>query len=313
MSTSPSLLAAAVRAGVVSAEDAGRGAVLVAPMARSNPVHRIDRSGAPVAFVKQQGAAARLDGDDTAAVEGALLDLLAPWGFTPTVVREGGPRSVWMAPVAGIELGLLAGSTGLHVVAAELGRVLAMLHRVPPGQGTPVAPVPWPLRDVWPASMSGSVPPVAERVREVCGRASVRAALDHARGQWSTTHVIHGDIAPANVLVEMGPAGTATLNLIDLELGGLGQPAVDVVSARAALGALGSDPGALVAAFEASYAAHGGPGRIGPEWLVVRSLMTAWQLAAASETMAEGLVEPRLDQLLRTALECADRVPVGVS
>ena len=65
----PACIGAAVRHGLVPARDVRAGLVRVRAVSRSNAVHVIEHAGAPVGYVKQAGAAARLDGDDTVAVE----------------------------------------------------------------------------------------------------------------------------------------------------------------------------------------------------------------------------------------------------
>ncbi|MEO7269329.1 MAG: hypothetical protein ABIW49_09015, partial [Knoellia sp.] len=62
MASSPSLLGAAVRHGLVPAAAVRDGLVRVRAVSRSNAVHVVEREGAPVGYVKQAGAAARLDG-----------------------------------------------------------------------------------------------------------------------------------------------------------------------------------------------------------------------------------------------------------
>ena len=57
--SSPSLLGAAVRHGLVPVADVRAGRVHVRPVSRSNPVHVIEQAGVAVGYVKQSGTAAR--------------------------------------------------------------------------------------------------------------------------------------------------------------------------------------------------------------------------------------------------------------
>ncbi|KGN31722.1 hypothetical protein N802_02840 [Knoellia sinensis KCTC 19936] len=281
MASSPSLLGAAVRHGLVPVADVRAGLVRVRPVSRSNPVHVVERDGVAVAYVKQVGAAARLDGDDIVDTETRILGAIAPLGLTPTLIRQGGSGSVWLAALPGTELGHVSGDAILRPAAVDLGRALSRLHRHPvAGADLPVAPTPWPLLDGLPPSMEGGHGRVdTKAILDRLEDADVRRALDVARAQWRPTHLVHGDIAAGNVLVSTTPAGDVKVGLIDFELGGLGGPAHDLASAAAMLTDL-SRPGLDLAALclDAYWTACG-PASFTAEWRCVRALLTAWQVA----------------------------------
>ncbi|MFC7490254.1 MULTISPECIES: phosphotransferase family protein [unclassified Knoellia] len=281
MTSTPSLLGAAVRHGLVPAADVHTGLVRVRAVSRSNPVHVIERAGVAVGYVKQAGAAARLDGDDTVGVEAAILGAIAPLRLAPAPVLQGGSGSVWMTALPGSELGVLRGDAVLRPVAIDLGRSLARLHRFPvTGTDLPEAPRPWPLRDGLPPSMQGGreradTRPILDRLTDPV----IRHALDVARAQWHPTHLVHGDVSAGNVIVQTSPSGEVRIGLIDFELGGKGCPEHDLASAAAMLADL-SHPGLDLATLclEAYWAACG-PASLTAPWRCVRALLTAWQVA----------------------------------
>ncbi|GAA4118006.1 hypothetical protein GCM10022415_16450 [Knoellia locipacati] len=279
MVSSPGLLGSAVRHGLVPVADVRAGRVHVRPVSRSNPVHVIERAGVAVGYVKQPGTAASLDGDDTVGVEASILRAIAPLRLAPTPILQGGPGSVWMTALPGVELGGVGGDAVLRPVATDLGRALARLHRHPVvGSGLPRASTPWPLLDDLPPSMAGGR--LRDDTRAVLARlddAAVRRAIDTAGAQWRPTHLVHGDIAAGNVIVETTASGGVRVGLIDFELGGVGAPEHDLASAAAMLTDL-SRPGLDLAALclDAYWAACGPATLTGP-WRCVRALMTAWQ------------------------------------
>jgi aminoglycoside phosphotransferase len=279
--SSPSLLGSAVRHGLVPVADVRAGRVHVRPVSRSNPVHVVERAGVAVGYVKQPGTAATLDGDDTVAVEASILRAIAPLRLAPTPILQGGSGSVWMTALPGVELGGVGGDAVMRPVATDLGRALARLHRHPVvGSGLPRACTPWPLLDELPPSMAGGT--LRDDTRVVLARLehpAIRRALDTARAQWRPTHLVHGDVAAGNVIIETTPAGGVHVGLVDFELGGLGAPEHDLASAAAMFTDL-SRPGVDLAALclDAYWTACG-PATLTPAWRCVRALMTAWQVA----------------------------------
>lgn len=281
MASSPSLLGAAVRHGIVPVQDVRAGRVRVRAMSRSNSVHVIERDGVAVGFVKQAGAAARLDGDDTVGVESALLGAIAPLELAPIPVLQGGPGSVWMSAMPGVELASIHDPALLRPAAVDLGRALARLHRHPVADiGTPEAPRPWPLLDRLPPSMEGgSDRAEAAPILAAMTDPGVSRALRAARAQWRPSHLVHGDIAPGNVLVRTTPSGDVRVGLVDFELGGKGCPEHDLASAAAMLTDLSPAGVDLAGLCLDAYWAACGPGGLTPAWRCVRALLTAWQIA----------------------------------
>lgn len=307
MASSPSLLGAAVRHGLVPVADVHAGLVRVRPMSRSNSVHAVERAGVAVGYVKQPGAAARLDGDDTVAVETRILGAIAPLRLAPAPIQQGGSGSVWMTALPGEELGRVGGDAVLRPAAVDLGRALARLHRFQAARADlPLAPRPWPLLDGLPPSMEGGreradTRPILDRLADP----QVRRALDAARAQWRPTHLVHGDVSAGNVIVQTSPSGDVHVGLIDFELGGLGCPDSDLASAAAMLTDL-SRPGTDLAALclEAYWAACG-PAQLTAPWRCVRALLTAWQVALTHG--GEGAAD--VARLLSRATTAAEEVP----
>ncbi len=306
MASSPSLLGAAVRHGLVPVEDVHAGLVRVRPMSRSNPVHVVERSGVAMGYVKQAGAAARLDGDDTVGVEARILGAIAPLGLAPTPIQQGGSGSVWMTALPGVELGGIGADAVLRPAAVDLGRVLARLHLFPATRaGLPDAPRPWPLLDTLPPSMEGGreradTRPVLDRLSD----RSVRRALEVARAEWRPNRLVHGDVSAGNVIVETSPSGDVRTGLVDFELGGLGCAEHDLASAAAMFTDL-SRPGLDLASLclEAYWAACG-PAQLTAPWRCVRALLTAWQVAITHGD--EGAAD--VDRLLARAAAAAEEV-----
>lgn len=287
MASSPSLLGAAVRHGLVPAADVRAGLVRVRAVSRSNAVHVVERGGAPVGYVKQAGAAARLDGDDTVAVEAALLGAIAPLQLAPSPIPQGGSGSVWMTALPGEELSMVGDPAVLRPAAVDLGRALARLHRhsVPDvrargGVGVPDAPRPWPLLDRLPTSMEGGTKRADTRpILDSLDEPTVRRALDVAREQWRPTHLIHGDVSPGNVIVRISPSGDVRVGLVDFELGGMGCPELDLASAAAMLIELSPVGDDLAGLCLDAYWTSCGPASLTAPWRCVRALLTAWQVA----------------------------------
>jgi len=281
VAASPSLLGSAVRHGLVPVADVRAGRVRVRPVSRSNAVHAVERAGVAVGYVKQSGTAARLDGDDTAGVEARILGAIAPLRLAPAPILQGGSGSVWMTALPGVELAGVGGAAILRPVAIDLGRALARLHRFPvAGSGLPEAAIPWPLLDALPVSMEGGrARPDTRAILDRLADPVFRRAVDAAREQWRPTHLVHGDVAAGNVMVETSPAGGVRIGLLDFELGGLGSPEHDLASAAAMFAAL-SRPGLDLSALclEAYWGACG-PAELTPAWRCVRAVMTAWQVA----------------------------------
>lgn len=273
MVSAPCLLAAAIHAGLVSVDLAGRGQIGVTSTARSNPVHRIDAGGAPVAFVKQAGPAARLAGADPVAVESRVLQLLAGSGLVPGLVPQRDPCMVWTRPAPGRPLVEAASSAAeLDIAARALGAALARLHGLPV-DAAPAATVPWPLQTRRPVWVEAVRTPGTAALLDAVAAEPLRTALATTASAWSPRAWVHGDVTALNVFVD-GPRAT----FIDLEDAGLGHPDWDVVCALDTLAGLDPRPEAPAASvFLDAY----GRTEPTPVWWMVRAVMTAWQVAAA--------------------------------
>ncbi|WP_404386739.1 aminoglycoside phosphotransferase family protein [Knoellia locipacati] len=207
--------------------------------------------------------------------------MVAPLQLAPAPIVQPASGSVWGTAVPGIELDGVGGDAVLRPVAVGLGRALARRHRVPvAGSHLPSAARPWPLLESLPPSMAGG--PQRATTRVVLGRLAdpvIRRAVRVARDQSRPTHVVHGDIAPGNIVVETSPAGTVRIGLIDVGSGGLGATEYDLVAAAATLNQL-SRPGLdLEALCLEAYWAACGPGSLNPAWRCISALMSAWQVA----------------------------------
>ena len=279
----PRLLAQAIGAGLVSADDVLDGLVAVAVRSRSNVVHRISRAGRPVAYVKERGAASLLDGDDVVALEGAALRALSGLDRVCDALPLGAGTALWTRAVAGTPLGeALPADPGQACRA--WGAALAPLHRWPVrADGHAGAPPPWAADAAAPPPSMRGCPDDAPGGRVLAAarrEAPLRAAAAHVRRRWRPLGWIHGDLSAANVLVD-GARRPADVRFVDLEHSGLGPPEWDVATALDTIAALAPGWGAsarrLGGAFLAGYRRAGGPGRVNPCFQAVRALTTAWQ------------------------------------
>lgn len=298
MTTTPQILSLAVRAGLLSASDAVRGAAQVVPVPRTNGVHCVQRRGQAIAYCKQPGVASRLDGDDVVAAERFALTRLHALGLTPPLIPQGGPAVVWTGVAAGRDLLTASfGGTPSVDLAASLGRALARLHTAPPDDRVPTARPPWPLLPEPLPSMS-THPGGHDRdaVLATWRESGITTVLPPLAKAWTACrHWTHGDLSATNVIVD----DHGRVTFIDLESTGLGDPAWDVVTLEQSLAAVGLSTGG----FRQVYAAAGGPGATySPAWRTVRALVSAWQHAAQAEVDNQPIVEQLLADARRNAL-----------
>ena len=262
-------------AGVLDTREVLDGEVAVFPQSRSNVVHRIERRGVPLAFVKQRGVASFLDGDDAVANERAALSAVAGLTCVPGVLPVDDPDAVWLEAVPGESLGEIPlGGAGFDAACRALAESLVQLHTypVPTDLSLPRAPQPWALLpDDLPASMRGSTRGSAcAAVLDVARTPEVRAALDQAASGWTKSAWIHGDVSPGNIIIHAGRAV-----LVDWESAGLGDPAWDLATAVITLRGLGS----TAEDFLTEYWRLGGPARLEDALLTARAVQSAWQMA----------------------------------
>lgn len=300
MTTAPGMAAAAIRAGLLHPSEVLDGSVVVVSQSRSNVVHRFDRNGIPVVFVKQRGLASRLDGDDAIENERGVLRMLRGHRFAPRLLEVAGP-ALWTAAVPGADLAAFAQDPWSLIAAARAtGTALAELHQTATAEGCPNAPRPWALDpDSLPPSMAtdGSSPVLAS-VLVALREPGIRRALRGGAANWTTGHLIHGDLSVGNLVVEAAATGgPPNLTFIDFESAGRGDPSWDLVCAVTMVQTLAfedSTASAAAGALVEGYCAGGGSGEIDPALACARALLTAWQVAMAPAWSARqfGMPQP---------------------
>lgn len=235
-----------------------------------------------------------------------LLGAVAPLGLAPAPILQGGSGSVRTTASAGVELGQVDGDFVLRPAAVELGRALARLHCLPVGGADlPDAPRPWPLQHgPLTAVTPGGEPPGTRAITDRLNDRMIGGALDLARTQWRPTHLVHGNIAARNVIVQTSPAGDVSTSLSSFEHSGLGCPEHDLAAAAAMLEDL-SRPGLdLVAVCLGAYWAACGPASFTAPWRCVSALLSAWRVALTHGD--EGAAD--VARLLSLAATAADEV-----
>ena len=305
MITAPGLAATAIRSGLIHAPDVLGGSIAVVPQSRSNVIHRFDRSEMPLVFVKQRGLASQLDGDDAIENERAVLRMLQGRRFAPRLLDVAGP-ALWTAAVPGTDLAEFARDPwSLLGAARSAGASLAELHSIVPAEGCPNAPRPWALSpDVLPPSMvtDGSSPVLAS-VLAALSEPGIQDTLSAAAANWTTGHLIHGDLSAGNIIIGSHPnrrssAAPVEVTFIDFESAGRGDPSWDLICAVTMVQSLATDDASAAAAGDAlvdSYGASGGSGEVGPIYACVRAILTAWQVAMAPRWAARQVGIPQPD------------------
>jgi aminoglycoside phosphotransferase (APT) family kinase protein len=222
-------------------------------------------------------------------------------------------------------------------IARRLARALASLHRLPPWDGAPGAPLPPGLRlDRPPVELRAHLgTAAADLLRSVQADAVLCSALARGRATWRRSSWIHGELKWPHCLpvAPARPRGRASLYLIDFESAGIGDPAWDAGCVIAAylsswLGSMsGSASGdaetlicaagvplpdvqQAVGAFWDTYAARRGlpPEQRGRElatallYAVARLLWNVVEACVGQESL-----EPRSVLLLQLAHNLADR------
>ncbi|MGO1385903.1 MAG: phosphotransferase family protein [Arachnia sp.] len=245
------------------------------PQTRSNVVHRVERRGLALAFVKQRGVASLLDGDDAVANERAALTALAGLSCVPRVLNAEDQNAVWVEAVTGPGIGEIPlGGRQFDVVSRALAAALVHLHSWPISSGSllPTSPRPWVLTpDDLPPSMLGSpLGSACASVLDVARSADIRAALDQASRQWEVSAWIHGDVTAGNIIVHDDRAV-----LVDWESAGLGDPAWDLATAVSTVTSLSGS----AETFLTEYWRLGGPAQLNDAVLTARAIQSAWQVA----------------------------------
>lgn len=327
MRTAPVLLGDAIAHGLLEPDEvlAGRGGVR--PVSSSNHVYCVERAGMAVAYVKQSGAATRLDGDDCVATEARVLLAAARLNrsLAPVLLAHD-QDTIWMRPIHGLPLTHFnrAGwtpeqrisrkqSVTLDGAAAAVGEALAALHQT--DCDLPSTRPPWPLlahlgREE-PASMGGAADDeVCARVREAAREAPVNRALAQAAESWRGKSWIHGDVAVGNIFISAGDPPRA--HFVDFEHSGVGEPGWDLVSAFAVFADLDPSRGhPAVDVLHQAYVNSGGPGVVTPGLWCARELTSAWQTAAVllrlHKSHERGPLEHRVRELIARSRSHAEQ------
>jgi Ser/Thr protein kinase RdoA (MazF antagonist) len=273
------VIPAALRAGLVTVEDAVGKGVLAEPIGVSHPVWRLSVGGEARFALKVFGPR-RGETDGEIAREAAVLALAAERPAVAALV----PRVLpWTGPEPVLATGLAPGASlmaGEHpdaawpALVAALAAPLAALHRATRDLAAPGAPPhpvlagaePWGLRlfdgdapaELWAA------PALAPVLAAVAAEPGVVPALRRARGAWRVLCLLHGDLKQDNVLLDAA-ADPPRATIVDWEMARLGDPAWDVagLAARLLLAAPPEEPWtpgnvAALAAWLSAYAAAAG-------------------------------------------------------
>jgi aminoglycoside phosphotransferase (APT) family kinase protein len=138
----------------------------------------------------------------------------------------------------------------------------------------------------------------------------LRAAAIEVDQRWTEQHWIHGNLGASTVMVEEKPA--LRVSFLDLESGGLGDPAWDLASAVDTITWLSprwhavAQP--LVDYLILGYRRAGGPGRLYPAIQAVRALATAVWIAELPEERTGQEAQEELELWLDRARAYAARI-----
>ena len=123
---------------------------------------------------------------------------------------------------------LLARSDRELVPAAEeIGRVLGLLHEVPDGGADAPLPPVFALARPGLGAYAG-LSQVNLDCLSALQEAGTDGLLDDLAAQWQPSCLVHGDIRPANIMVEVTGGNAPAVWLIDWESAGAGDPCWDV-------------------------------------------------------------------------------------
>jgi aminoglycoside phosphotransferase (APT) family kinase protein len=185
-------------------------------------------------------------------------------------------------------------------LARALGRVLATLHAVPPDDEELRCDAPWVLSLHRPRLEALRYLSAAsiELIGAIQRDAAFAGALDDLRENWRVEALVHRDVKWANCIV----TGATTIVLVDWEMAGWGDPALDVGSAlgeflgwRLRAGGDIGVPDPAIAAFWRAYGLDGAPAAELLERAVryagARLLQSAYE-----KTQETGLAHERADR-----------------
>ena len=276
------LLASAVRAGVITAREVTDRAVELRGSA-------LLLHGQPIAYTRPRSV---LGAPDAADRELRTLRLLAETALLPVVCGHG--DVTWTAAVHGERLGAVGGTMAeLAEICQCWGAAIATLHltRIAPASDPPVAPRPWVLDpDRLPRTMrqapAGSARAFVLRTLRV-DRGLQRTVLRVA-DRWSADHWTHGDLTEDRIRVQRSPE--LRVRFVDLRGGGLGDPGWDLSGALETVSELTAGPRAPWGRTSAAcltdylllgYRRVGGSAPVDAGTRALRIVARAWEQAAA--------------------------------
>jgi hypothetical protein len=321
----PGLVRQALRAGVVNPAMVLDGGLSMLDESRTNHVHVLQVAGTPVAYAKQRGWAATVDGDDPVAAERRALTLLGHSGLVPPMLPIDAPDVVWTESLhpCTVLYQLLADAPRGKIITAvrAWGQAMATLHRWSTRFGpAPVSATPWILDlDHRPAHLAEAAPDseVATVLAELRGNPGIRSALDSVAESWSARHWIHGDANTANAVARAVGPYQWRVWFVDLETAGLGSPSWDLATAYDSLEFHGLTRGVemrpVLGALLDGYRSAAGPARLTRGVLIARAALTAVQVAASNDPSAPIRSGLAAEDFLRRvcALAALDPAPVA--
>lgn len=300
--------------GLVGRRSIVDGTLRIADATSRNRNFRV--SGGPgESLLLKQGIAA--DSDESLANEAALYQRLAAAGgalaaAVPHIHAYDEPRGL-------LVLEWIAGGGDLYrhharrgrcsaPLARALGRVLAALHAVAPDEEELRCDAPWVLSLHRPRleALRYLSPPSIELIKAIQDDAGFAASLDALRDGWRAEALVHRDVKWANCIVR-GPAAIA---LVDWEMAGWGDPALDTGSAFGeflgwSLRAGGeTDPDPAIAAFWRAYCDARGVDGVPAAGLLDRAVRYAGARllqSAYEKTQETGLADERADRAVTLA------------
>lgn len=193
-------------------------------------------------YLLKQGLAA--DGAQTLANEAALYRRLAAGGgalaeCVPRLHAYDAARGVlileWVADGEDLYRHHRARGRCSPTLAAALGRALAALHAIAPDDEQLRRDAPWVLSVHRPrlALLRHVSAPGVELIRTIQSDPPFARGLDELREQWRVEALVHRDVKWANCIAHPAPGAArhTRVKLVDWEMAGWGDPALDLGSA----------------------------------------------------------------------------------
>lgn len=257
----------------------------------------VRRGSAVIVDLPAADRIARVEGDPAAAARQSALGRAFARRAAP-VMRLWSPPPAAADPRITFWQRLQPGPT---LDSSALGRLTAAVHARCPAAALPadLPPLdPFVEIDHWRARLPDWIPPA--------DRAALAAQTDAARAAWPETRggcplgevLLHGDVHRGNVMWADGAP-----RFIDIEFGGLGPAAWDLVPAAVGVRRYGADP-AGYRAFAAAYGAD--PDRwspTAPAWAPFETLCRAYELLCAAWTLGTAAIDARREAEARLRLD----------